>query len=283
METEEWLDWNDEKFFEVLLKEFPKLDTHMTENIISDTTKRLESIKLDIDYSKEMSEMKYINDINVILRETGIAAKANKEQLNSMIKLLIKNIDDRQKDRTSDGEVYKQLTMHLRALGKIESIKMLLIEISKWVAIKRKIYNEAVLLFNLKKVTINNPNTHTSKHEAHKAGGGHVKNRKERRAEMFKNNPTTVANVIKKQLCDGCGRDNHLKANCELQPHPDWNKSGRWEDSEAAKTLAKGITVNGENKTFKTLQFSLRLNGSKVDPPVEYIITVCPIYYILVQ
>jgi hypothetical protein len=35
-------------------------------NIISDTTKRLESIKLDIDYSKEMSEMKYINDINVI-------------------------------------------------------------------------------------------------------------------------------------------------------------------------------------------------------------------------
>ncbi len=113
-DTESWLDWEDEKFFEILLKEFPKLDTHMTENVISDTIKRLEGIKLDIDYTKEMSEMRYINDINIILRETGIAGKATKEQMNSIIKLLIKNIDDRQKDRTSDGEVYKQLTMHLR-------------------------------------------------------------------------------------------------------------------------------------------------------------------------
>jgi hypothetical protein len=217
-----------------------------------------------------MSEMKYINDINIILRETGIGGKANKEQMNSIIKLLIKNIDDRQKDRTSDGEVYKQLTMHLRALGKIETIKTLLIEISKWVAIKRKIYNEAVLLFNLKKVNIGSSNPHTAKAEPIKVGGGHTKNRKERRAEMFKNNPaiaSTGSNT--KKLCDGCGRDNHLKANCELQTHPDWNKSGRWEDSEAAKTLSKGITVNGENKTFKTLQFSYRLNGSKVDPPIN--------------
>ncbi len=128
----------------------------MTENIIADTTKRLEGIKLDIDYSKEISEMRYINDINVILRETNIAKKANKEQMSAMIRLLIKNIENRQRDRPSDGEVYKQLTMYLRALGRIETIKSLLIEISKWISIKRKVYNEAVLLFNLKKGGGNN-------------------------------------------------------------------------------------------------------------------------------
>jgi hypothetical protein len=169
---ENWLDWEDEKFFEVLLKEFPKLDTHMTENIIADTTKRLEGIKLDIDYSKEMSEMKYINDINVILRETNIAEKANKEQMSVMIKLLIKNIENRQRDRPSDGEVYKQLTMYLRVLGRIETIKSLLIEISKWISIKRKVYNEAVLLFNLKKGGGNNQvHLNVAKAEPNRSGG----------------------------------------------------------------------------------------------------------------
>jgi hypothetical protein len=178
----------------------------MTDNVISDTIKRLEGIKLDIDYTKEMSEMRYINDINIIVREAGIAVKATKEQMNSIIKLLIKNIDDRQKDRTSEGEVYKQLTMHLRALGKIETIKTLLIEISKWVAIKRKIYNEAVLLFNLKKVNISSSNPHTAKAEPIKVGGGQTKNRKERRAEMFKNNPAVASmGSNTKKLCDGCG------------------------------------------------------------------------------
>jgi hypothetical protein len=76
---ERWLDWDDDKFFDILLKEFPKLDTHMTENVVADTIKRLESIKLDIDYSKEMSEMKYINDINIILRETNIVVKSTRE------------------------------------------------------------------------------------------------------------------------------------------------------------------------------------------------------------
>jgi len=42
----------------------------MTENVISDTIKRLEGIKLDIDFTKEMSEMRYINDINIIYQRT---------------------------------------------------------------------------------------------------------------------------------------------------------------------------------------------------------------------
>jgi hypothetical protein len=79
--------------------------------------------------------------------------------MNEMIKLLIKNIDNRHKDRASDGEVYKQLAMYLRALGKIMNIKTLLIEISKWVSTKRKVYNEAVLLFNLKKGNSNHQNS----------------------------------------------------------------------------------------------------------------------------
>ncbi len=37
----------------------------MTENVIYDTIKRLEGMKLDIDYTKEMSEMRYIKDINI--------------------------------------------------------------------------------------------------------------------------------------------------------------------------------------------------------------------------
>ena len=53
--------------------------------------------------------------------------------------------------------------------------------------------------------------------------------------------------------CDGCGRLGHLRAECRLaNVHPDFNKTGKWSESEAGKTVAE-------------LKFDTRLNGDRFD------------------
>ena len=49
-----------------------------------------------------------------------------------------------------------------------------------------------------------------------------------------------------------CGRTGHLRSNCRLHVHPDFNKNGKWNDSEAGKKVSE-------------LKFDTRLNGDKFD------------------
>jgi hypothetical protein len=63
---------------------------------------------------------------------------------------------------------------------------------------------------------------------------------------------TSPAPRIDKQ-CDGCGRIGHLRSNCRLaNVHPDFNKTGKWTESEAGKKVSE-------------LKFDTRLNGDKFD------------------
>jgi len=270
---EKWEEWNDEKFFEILKTQFPKPNTHVTENVISDCIKRLEVLKLLIDYNKELSEFVYINEVNKILRSTKLAEKATTEETNTILRLMLKNIEDRHKDKSLKYcEIYKQLVMHLRTI-KITTFNQFLAEISRWVDSKRKVYNEAKILFGSSEIE-REERSHPPPRIHDAPSGTKQKSRKERRAESFKNKPTPTGGYpapkpqTGKPLCDYCGRNNHHKNECSLKDnHPDANKSGRWIDSDAYKSLQKGTVINGETKFFKELQFGWRLDGTKLDLP----------------
>ena len=49
--------------------------------------------------------------------------------------------------------------------------------------------------------------------------------------------PSGSATSQEAKLCHGCGGDKHLAKDCKLKEHPDFNKEGSWEASEAYKAL----------------------------------------------
>jgi hypothetical protein len=49
--------------------------------------------------------------------------------------------------------------------------------------------------------------------------------------------PSGSASSQEAKLCHGCGGDKHLAKDCKLKEHPDFNKEGSWEASEAYKAL----------------------------------------------
>ena len=64
-------------------------------------------------------------------------------------------------------------------------------------------------------------------------------------------------------LCDGCGRENHYKNKCFLQPHPDFNTEPRpWRFSAKGKEWAKRKGKDGQS--YRTLPKYLTLDGSPV-------------------
>ena len=67
--------------------------------------------------------------------------------------------------------------------------------------------------------------------------------------------------------CEGCGRRGHLRSNCRLTDHPDFNPTGVWKDCKAYKALqAFYLREKGRRIDFPFLHKTKRADGSNGHP-----------------
>jgi len=82
-----------------------------------------------------------------------------------------------------------------------------------------------------------------------------------------KSQATTSETIDGSIQCEGCGRRGHLRSNCHLKTHPDFNQTGLWKGCKAYRDLqAFFLRVKGTQVDFPFLHKTKRANDSDEQP-----------------
>ena len=76
--------------------------------------------------------------------------------------------------------------------------------------------------------------------------------------------PSGSATSQEAKSCHGCGGDKHLAKDCKLKEHPDFNKEGSWEASEAYKALKLRFP---NTRSAIRLHHKYRVDGTPLEKP----------------
>ena len=265
---EAWRTWNDTNLFEELRYLFPEKDVIHTGTFYSDVISRVDKLKLVIDFDKNLSEQNYIASFQTILRETNCMVEFSEDENLSLVKYSVNRLSYKQEEASSSYKMLVDLQQHLKSKGP-DNVRRMLTLLQAWIDEKRVSYSvgdkygwhstrkkggDADSSVNPKTKLTNKERRDKRRTESgelpSKSGGKHI----------------SSENVHTGKRCDGCGRIDHIRSECKLNGiHPDFNLSGKWEDSKAAKTLKSWKVDGADTKALDALPFHRRLDGSKFD------------------
>ena len=250
---DEWHKWVDKYFFTQMFQVFPAEEYGQSGNAYLSNFNRLDALRLNMDFRLARSELKYVGEVQAILRESRMEDTCTTEQRKELIAMLIKNVKAESSKRGNTW-LLGQLHNHLKT--KVYStVESLLQEISMWLNTPRQAWNLSLKSGWLNPELLKGRNITPREGYTNPEGevpvkvSGKIRGR-ERDKDPKKGNPPPPARAD----CDGCGRSGHTKADCTLRGHKDWNGANKpWAQSDAMRLLQANNVLGGDGKPLRKL------------------------------
>ena len=242
-----WRQLDRESMFNLLRDAFPKKEDHR-----SSVESQLANIKLRIAPHNSKSVFKAYQSVVALINRLDVTTAQMKAYVGQCFKTLAKSEAVTPKFlnwvtltvRAADPQDVQD---YMYALGEClkEAHKMTRLVTYEW-GVATELHQNDV------------SGKHNDKGKGGSSGGGNaVGGGGQKRSFKETNGQASEPSKKARQDCDGCGRPNHVKAECALREHPDFNKSGSWAQSKSGKEWA--------TKGFTTLPNRQTLSGAKIN------------------
>ena len=250
-----WKKLSDEKWIKQVRERLPL--NNQSKDHVMDCNHIIDRLTIDIDFDKEDTESKYLHELLKMEVEVINVYICDRNKVSNLIDRLIRKIE---RDAPYKGNEITRSELHTYLKDKqkektLTSIPRYCGIVRNWLATRREEYRTFVnRRFNsAPRLSEKGKDNQRESDRSQKAGKTFKEKHNDHPKTKTKPSANPNATQRKDKRCDGCGKLGHLRSECRMANiHPDFNKYGKWAESEVAKKVSE-------------LKFDTRANGEKFD------------------
>ncbi len=226
-DLEHWKSWSDDKWIAKMRDRLPL--TNQTRDHIADCNQLIDKLVLEVVYSKEYTESKYIEELLRMEIEIVRVYITDQREIDNLVDRLIRRVGKEANTRPIETTLI-ELQTHLlnkKREKKLASIPRYCGEVTNWLYNRREEYRT----WKKRNFDASIRGTHhttqeaTSRDRDRSPKPSSQGKRKDKGKTKSPSRTVTAVNRDSKQ-CDGCGKMGHLRADCRMMNiHPDFHKS----------------------------------------------------------